>query len=177
MHLEDAIPHIFDVEGTWSDHPDDPGGATMLGVTFATFKRAVDADLVDGPKTRDRLRELTRKEAMRIYRALYWREAGCHRLPDGVDLVVFDAAVNQGVTRAVRFLQRAAGAKADGIFGPQTHQAAMNADRDRLLRDLTVYRGLHYTSLGKFGVFGKGWLRRLLDTYRLAVLHTHSGDG
>lgn len=175
MHLEDAIPHIFDVEGGWSDHPDDPGGATMLGITFKTFKRAVDADLVDGPKTRARLRELTRKEALRIYRAFYWREAGCHRLPDGLDVLVFDAAVNQGVSRAVRFLQRAAGAKTDGIFGPRTHEAALDGDRDRIVRDASTYRALHYTSLGKFAVFGKGWIRRLLDTHRLAVLRVARG--
>ncbi|MCP8894345.1 hypothetical protein KYK29_05335 [Shinella daejeonensis] len=26
-------------EGGWADHPKDPGGATMKGITLATFRR------------------------------------------------------------------------------------------------------------------------------------------
>lgn len=39
-----ALPLVLKHEGGWADHPKDPGGATMKGVTLATFRRYVKAD-------------------------------------------------------------------------------------------------------------------------------------
>lgn len=172
MQLEQALEHVFAEEGGWSDHPDDPGGKTNMGITLRTLKRAVRQDIIADLGTeetwKDRLKTLTRAEATEIYRVLYWEAAACDQLPDGLDLLAFDAAVNQGVSRSIKFYQKAAGTKADGIWGPNTRRAIEVTATNRLILDMSVYRALHYSSLGKLAVFGKGWFRRLFRTFELA---------
>ena len=34
-----CLPEMLKHEGGWADHPKDPGGATMKGVTLKTFRR------------------------------------------------------------------------------------------------------------------------------------------
>lgn len=181
MKLEKALVHVLEMEGGWSDHPDDPGGATNLGITHGTLKRALDRKLLTkGPteSTRERLKRLTPREAKIVYRHLYWQPSHAPMLGEGLDLLVFDAAVNQGVTRSTRFLQKALGVKVDGVWGPQTQQAALRAcstheRQQQVMLDYAVHRGLHYSSLSKMSVFGKGWFRRLFKVYRAAIEASH----
>ncbi len=181
MKLEKALAHVFEMEGGWSDHPDDPGGATNLGITHGTLRRAMRKGHItkkQGESVRQRLKRLTQREAKTIYRHMYWQPSHAPMLGDGLDLLVFDAAVNQGVTRSIRFLQKTLGVKVDGIWGPQTQQAALRAcssheRQQRVILDYAVYRGLHYSSLSKMSVFGKGWFRRLFKVYRAALEASH----
>jgi lysozyme family protein len=89
-------------------------------------------------------RGVTETEAAAVYRAGYWTAAGCEGLPAGLDLMVFDAAVNQGPSRARRF----AGEATDGPVW-------------RRIEAVRRLREAHYRSLSSFPVFGRGWLRRL----------------
>ncbi len=38
-NFKKALKHVLVHEGGWADHPKDPGGATMKGVTLATYRR------------------------------------------------------------------------------------------------------------------------------------------
>ncbi len=38
-NFKEALKHVLVHEGGWADHPKDPGGATMKGVTLITFRR------------------------------------------------------------------------------------------------------------------------------------------
>lgn len=38
-----AFALVLRSEGGWSDNPADPGGATMKGVTLATFRRYINS--------------------------------------------------------------------------------------------------------------------------------------
>ncbi len=38
-NFDSALEHVLVHEGGWANHPKDPGGATMKGVTLATFRR------------------------------------------------------------------------------------------------------------------------------------------
>jgi lysozyme family protein len=38
-NFSEALNVILHHEGLWSDHKDDPGGATMKGVTMAVFEK------------------------------------------------------------------------------------------------------------------------------------------
>ena len=58
-----ALSRVLIHEGGWADHPSDPGGATMKGVTLRTYRRFFGAS-----KTRDDLRNITNQELERIYR-------------------------------------------------------------------------------------------------------------
>ena len=89
-----------------------------------------------------------------------WNPAHCGDLPGGVDLMVFDAAVNSGVGRAIRLLQRAVGVDDDGAFGPAT-KAAVAARTPKAVID--AYHDAHaafYEGLPTFWKYGKGWLAR-----------------
>lgn len=150
--FETALAHVLVYEGGYSDHPLDPGGATNLGITIGVLRahrgRAVSkADV----------RALTRAEAAEIYRARYWRPSGCDALAAGLDLAVFDCAVNQGVSRALRFLA-------------QAKTAARRGGGTALLNEFMARRMQHYGGLRRlFPTFGLGWSRRLLATQAAAA--------
>lgn len=94
----------------------------------------------------------------------------------GVDWVgypTFDAAVNSGPSRAIRWLQAGLGIPADGIIGPVTLSTAGNSTAadvfpvctqrmdfiaDLVRRDASQAR------------FLKGWTRRILNVAKEAIL-------
>lgn len=153
-------------EGGWSDHADDPGGLTRYGVTLKTMKRnRIDLD-GDGKVTRNDLRQLTPEIAeQRIYKPLYWDAVWGDKLPPVAAILTFDAAVNQGPRRAIRFLQKAVGATVDGVMGPETlahARRAANHPRQLVVR-YSAERCLHYSALSHVVTFGRGWFRRVID--------------
>lgn len=118
-------------------------------------------------------------EAKEIYKAWYWDLIKADQLPDAVAFIAFDAAINQGVGRASKFLQLAYNSsvpkgkaiKVDGVLGPITLGAVTSLPVDTLLLNYAVTRALHYHSLtGLMKTFGLGWFRRLFDIYKEAVL-------
>lgn len=159
-----ALALVFAHEGKFVDDPADPGGATKYGITRGTL-----AAWRRRPVTVAEVRALTRAEARKIYRARYWDAIKADAMPPAVALMVFDFAVNAGVSRAVETLQRITGAKVDGRVGPQT-LASLEGRYIRLL--LTAYaaaRMAHYTALPTWHRFGTGWARRNTETLDAAL--------
>ena len=109
------------------------------------------------------IRALTQAQAGEIYRRDYWDRAGCGRLPPPLALLVFDAAVNNGVGRAVRWLQGALATAPDGVVGPVT-LAAADAQAGRgaaLCAEFQARRLSFMAGLPTWRLFGVGWSRRL----------------
>ena len=153
---EDALAHVLIHEGGYVHHKLDPGGRTNLGVTQRvweewTGKRVSEADM----------RALTPELVAPMYKKKYWDVVRGDDLPTGVDLCVFDAAVNAGVGRASKFLQQAVGVTADGQIGPKTISAVTAKPADEVIAAFCALREAHYRSLNTFDTFGKGWMRRL----------------
>lgn len=164
-----CLAQILKHEGGYVDHPSDPGGATNLGVTLATAQQhGLDCD-GDGDVDKRDVRLLTPERVEPVYRKGYWEAVGCDKLPAGVDLMVFDMAVNSGVSRAAKFLQACVGATPDGKVGPATLRAASAVKPDVLIARYAERREAFYRSLGTFKVFGRGWMRRLVDVSRQAA--------
>jgi lysozyme family protein len=151
-------------EGGWSDDPRDPGGATNRGITRATLARWRGR-----PVSTAELKALSRAEAAAIYRALYWDAVRADALPKGVDLAVFDHAVNSGPGRAARTLQSALGVAADGDVGPATLAAAAVADPATLIRELCRRRLALLERLATWRHFGRGWRSRIARTEGAAL--------
>lgn len=162
MRFREALRLILEWEGGFSNHPNDPGGATNLGVTQQTL-----SEWHGRPVSVSELRALTVCEAEPLYRKRYWDECRCRDLPNGVDLLVFDCAVNQGPGRAKRFLQQALGVSEDGVLGQISVRAALNHDRLALIDELVARRAAHYASLNR--EFHLGWFRRLTAIHRHAL--------
>lgn len=145
-------------EGGEVNDPRDPGGHTNLGITQKTLNHA--RNLLPGLPAR--VPDLTTADALSIYEALYWTPVRGDELPVGLALIVFDAAVNQGVADAVRFLQSAVGAAPDGVFGPRTLDAAQRADARAAILEVAARRMFDYMQLDHLqDRFGLGWSRRL----------------
>lgn len=163
-NFDQALAVILRHEGGYVDHPDDPGGATNLGITHKTL-----AAWRGRPVTKAEVRALTRAEAAQIYRANYWNAVNGDSLPPGVDLVVFDMAVNAGVSRASKMLQRLVYVEDDGHIGPMTLSAVARMGAAALINGYSSARMDHYRSLHHWNKFGKGWTRRTEETRAQAL--------
>lgn len=156
-----CLPLILKHEGGYVDDPRDPGGATNLGVTLATA-RAYKLDLDhDGDVDKADVRALKPADVAPVYHRGYWLASSADLCPPGLDYMVFDCAVNQGVGRATRWLQTVLAVKADGLIGPKTIAALGIVNRSMAIALYADLREDHYRSLSTFDRFGKGWLRRL----------------
>lgn len=146
-------------EGGYVDHPKDPGGCTNLGITRATLERWRRE-----PTTCDDVRALTLAEARGIYRAHYWNAVMGDALPAGIDLAVFDFAVNSGRRRSVQVLQRQLGVEDDGVMGPVTLAAVHAVDHlNTFLVQFQHSRMEFLRGLETWAEFGAGWANRVVD--------------
>lgn len=159
MSFHQALAFVLRWEGGWADHPSDPGGATMKGITLATYTQWRISQGHKKP-TKEDLRSIPDEEVEAIYRQGYWDKCRCDELPLGLALLVFDMAVNAGPSRSIRLLQEALGVSVDGIIGPETLGAARAADPQEAAAEFTARRSMYYASLSTFGTFGLGWMRR-----------------
>jgi lysozyme family protein len=142
-------------EGGFVNDPDDPGGATNMGITLATL-RASRSNPALGVLA---IKALTQTETSTIYRQSYW--GPCSKLPAGVDLMVFDMAVNAGPARAAKQLQAVLGVDEDGVIGNDTLSALQRWRSSDLVTDLANAQAAYYRGLSTFWKFGKGWLARV----------------
>lgn len=161
-----ALRWIFRAEGYLSDDPDDRGGITKYGISLRWLRSHPDGDITgDGIVDADDIRALTPDAAARFYHSGFWLAANCHQLPAPLNVAVFDFAVNAGVSRAAMVLQESLRVRADGVIGPVTLRAALNADGHELLVDYLGRRALFYTDLVRANSsqakFLRGWLNRL----------------
>lgn len=142
-------------EGGFVNHPKDPGGATMKGVTQAVY----DDFRVKHGLAKQSVLHISQDEIGQIYKRQYWDAVNGDGLPSGVDYATFDLAVNSGVSRAARFLQAVLGVPQDGVIGAKTIAAI--ADAQDTAGDLCAKRMAFLQTLGTFSTFGKGWTARV----------------
>lgn len=159
-----CLAEVLRHEGGFVNHPSDPGGATNLGITKATL-----SEWRGKPVTVDDVRNLTVDEAGEIYRARYWQPIRGDALPPGVDLAVFDGAVNSGPGRSARWLQQALGVAQDGIIGPETLAAVGRAKPATLIIEICDARMAFLRSLSTWPTFGKGWTARVNEVQAAAL--------
>ena len=157
--FSEALEVILHHEGGYVNHPKDPGGETNLGVTKRVYE--------DFGGTKD-MKELTKEDVEPIYKKNYWDSVKGDDLPEGLDLCIFDFAVNAGPGRAAKFLQKLIGVTQDGGIGPQTLgalQSAIGEDVRTQTREMIEKyqneRHNYYQSLSTFETFGRGWTRRV----------------
>lgn len=149
-------------EGGWSNHPNDSGGATMKGVTYATFCRFRAAKGLPKPSILD-LKNISDKEWNSILRWHTWDKIKCDEYKsEWVAYLLADCVWMTGIGYIKR-VQALYGLKADGIVGKVTLGKLNSLDQKSLFNALWKQRKvfLEGISKGKNSVFLKGWLRRL----------------
>lgn len=164
-NFEKSLTEVLQHEGSYVNDPQDPGGRTNLGVTQAVYEAWVGHKV-----TEQIMRKLTPALVRPLYKKKYWDVVRADELPIGIDLHVFDFAVNAGPKRAVRLLQRAIGLpveQQDGVAGPRTVAATVEYGKAHGLRNLIQKyddaREAYYRQLPHFPRFGRGWLRRVAE--------------
>jgi len=145
-------------EGGYVNDPHDPGGETKYGISKMSYP---DLDI----------KNLTLEQAKAIYFDDFWIKARCHKMPPKWGIYHFINAVNIGVRRANRYLQRAVGVKPDGIIGPIT----LNAIKKTCMSHYAVTIVKFYTELAYRWPSKRryliGWLRRTIDAYHKAMAY------
>lgn len=163
-NFDDALAAVLKHEGGYVNHPQDPGGMTNLGVTKRVWEAWVGKTVSEAD-----MRALTPALVAPMYRKQYWDAVKGDELPPGLDYLMFDFAINAGVSRAIRTMQRAVGATPDGVIGPRTMAAVRAADPDDLIDKFSAEKEAFYRSLPTFATFGRGWLRRVAEVKLHAV--------
>lgn len=157
-------------EGGWSNHPADPGGATMKGViqtVYNAYRRGRNLP-------QQSVRFIGDDELLDIYRYQYWNLIRGDALPRGLDYCVFDGAVNSGWSQSGKWLQRALGSyykgRIDGFIGMLSIDAVdQHPDKAALIRSYCANRLGMLRALRTWPVFGRGWFRRVNECERDAL--------
>ena len=152
MNFDKAFDILLKHEGGFSNHKDDKGGVTMWGITEAVARANGYAG---------EMRNLPVEFAKRIYKAAYWDAVKADQLPEKVRYSVFDAAVNSGVNRAIRWMQQSVGVTQDGVLGSQTLSAINAAKPEIINARFNGLRLIFMTQIPSWQSFGKGWARRI----------------
>lgn len=152
MNFDRAFEIIIGHEGGYVNDPRDPGGETKYGISKKAYPYAD-------------IKNLTLDQAKEIYKHDYWDRVEAETMPESVRLMLFDCAVNCGLTAAKKILQRAAGTKDDGVIGPKTRQAvAYTPDIEQQFAGFWLQ---YYTDLAGWQNYGKGWTRRVANDLRV----------
>ena len=157
--FDEIIEVVLKHEGGYVNDPKDPGGETNFGIAKRSHP---DVDI----------KNLTEEEAKEIYKKHYWDGNKVESLPDDLWHIYFDMCVNQGKSRAVKILQRAANAvgtelKVDGGLGPKTIAAVQRLEGAKGLRRVRAYRVKYYADLvtckPDLEKFYFGWFNRAVE--------------
>jgi lysozyme family protein len=163
-NFDKALAAVLHHEGGFVNHPSDPGGMTNLGCTKTTWE-----EWVGHPVDEKTMRALTPADVAPLYKRKYWDKIKGDELPNGIDYACFDAAINSGPGRAVKWLQGCVGADMDGALGPKTLALVAAADQKELVEDYAKRRLSFLTDLPTWGTFGKGWGRRVSEVEKTAL--------
>jgi lysozyme family protein len=142
--FEQAFAQIIGNEGGFTDNPADPGNWTgrranqgeCRGTKFGISAHAYpDIDIAG----------LTLADARAIYRRDYWDRLDADTLPGPLAMLAFDAAVNNGVSRAKQWLALA-------------RKQSTGAE---ICTEFQAQRIIFMAALPTWKTFGLGWSRRL----------------
>lgn len=163
--LDEAIDGVVAREGGFVDHENDRGGPTKYGIAW-NFNKEV---LQKMSYNENSMKDLSRKDALQIYKEKYFYEPKLYLLPDFLKELILDFGVNSGPRTAIRILQRQIGAEEDGILGPKTLEALKKYAQKRgelevaneylTLREEFVYAIIKNDRSQE--VFLNGWLNRI----------------
>ena len=156
-------------EGGFTKNKKDPGnwstGKAGKGILLGT-NHGITGRVLQGWRGKrvsmSDVRNLTKEEANKIYRAQYWDAVNGDQLPSGIDYAVYDYGVNSGPSRAIKSMQKALGVVADGQIGVMTLNALRNCDKPDVIAKICEERWAFMKRLKVWPHFKKGWTRRVM---------------
>ncbi len=154
--FDKAVEFVLRREDEISNDPTDPGGLTKWGIASRWHPEVL-------------IPTFTRLEAIRVYKKEYWEACRCDELPPAIAFALFDSAVNNDRSTAIRLLQRALGVTVDGKIGQQTLGAANTSSLRTVIPEFVAQRAFYYSKLPQILHNGLGWYRRLAECHQLAL--------
>lgn len=136
----------------------DSGGWTIWGIAYNHNKKLF-RNLAD-------FKDTTYDEAAAIAFVKYYMAIRANDIPFEIKQFYFDTAYNMGPKRAIKLLQKCAGVKQDGLFGPMTLRAAQKVTIDCLYN---ARKGFYHYLVKRnrdLKKFLKGWMNRINDLIR-----------
>lgn len=138
-----VMTFILRWEGGFVHDSRDAGGATNMGITIGTLTAWRQSKALPAATVED-VRNLTKAEALEIYRARYWGPSGAEKATDyRTALLLMDSGVLHGVGAAQAWVKE---------YGRDPWRIAA--------RRLRVYAGKDAT---QWGAFGRAWVKRTAD--------------
>lgn len=152
------IPTLKKWEGGWANNPNDPGGATMMGVTLTTFRRFYGHE-----RTASELKHITDEQWKRIMKT-FWDRCKADQIKNqSIAEMLVDWHINAGVA-AIKSWQKSALLDADGIIGPKSLVILNSPQASVVFSRMKDTREAYYYSLARSNptlrAFLDGWLRR-----------------
>lgn len=153
-----CIDFTLGFEGGYDANPKDRGNWTT-GVIGKGQLKGTKYGIASHVYPSEDIKNLTRDQAIAIYRRDYWPKVAGDNQPDGVDLVTWDICVNSGASRALKIEAQALGSNIASAAVLASKARAVS-DKVKLIKSMCSIRAAFYRSLSSFKTFGKGWLRR-----------------
>jgi lysozyme family protein len=162
------IDRLLSHEGGYTADSRDPGNWTGGRVGVGQLKGTKFGIAANTYPTLD-IKNLTREQAIAIYRRDFWEAAKCDKLAPVVAFQLLDGAVNSGIAQATRWLQRAVKVADDGMIGNMTLAAIRATDHNDIAYRFNADRMEFMTRLKNWKVHGAGWMRRIAANLRFAA--------
>lgn len=172
-NLVKSVSIILVYEGGLSNVKGDPGGLTNKGITQSTYNSWCARKGI----TQRSVANISMTEVDAIYEIDYWDRMACDDMPSGVDLCLFDAAVNSGIGGATSWAQGVCGLDVDGDFGPKTKAAVLAMDPETFIHNFNSRRLGTLERLKTYPQFGKGWSARISNGQKTELAWAEGGEG
>ena len=157
--FEVALAFTLYFEGNLSDHPADKGGRTYKGILqteYDRYRRVRGLPAID-------VAQMSDAELMEIYEE-YWDNSDAAKMHPALAVVMFDTAVNFGVTNAVTFFQQALGLPQTGVWDAETKEALEEGNNRntalQVINERIIYRYKRVREDASQMAFFHGWLSR-----------------
>lgn len=156
---ERIVPFILKWEGGYAKLPNDPGGETNKGVTWATWIKFYG-------RTHDEFIRMPEAKWAHIWKVGYWDKVyGDDIKSQDIAEVLSEWCWGSGAIIPTKSVQRILGLKADGVFGEQTVNAINKANQKWLYEELIAARFKFLARIPYFRpsnwMFIDGWLNRM----------------
>jgi lysozyme family protein len=156
---EILVPFIKSWEGKFVNDPNDRGGATMMGVTIATFRSVFGAT-----KTVEDLKRITPEQWHTIFKRYYWDKWKADSInSQSIANLLVDWYWASG-SYGTKIPQSVLKVKVDGVIGPKTIAAINDYPNEKeLFVKLWKEREAFFQRIAKGSQkkFLNGWLNRL----------------
>lgn len=165
MLIDKILKSVIKHEGGFTNNPTDNGGPTKYGITILAYEKFFNIS-VDPQEIVKTIKAVDVDLALKIYTKNYYLKPNFCALPKELQALVVDTGVLHGTGKTSKWVQKACGAKVDGVIGIKTIRKINQIKEEIIYNKVLSYRIKHYGKIVSHDhsqvVFLNGWLNRAL---------------